>query len=59
MNLGLHLKALVKAINDIGITFTVWQKVDGIGKKTSGYDWRNMVGKEKNPAAKPIACEVY
>ena len=44
---GLHLKVLVKAINDVGIPFTVWQKVDGTGKKTSGYDWRSMVGKEK------------
>lgn len=44
---GLHLKALVKAINDVGIPFTVWEKLNGTGKKTSGYDWRSMVGKEK------------
>ena len=45
--MGLHLKALVKAINDIGIPFTVWDKVDGTGKKTSGHDWRSLVGREK------------
>ena len=42
--IGLHLKALEK---DIGTPFTAWQKVYGIGKKTSVYDWRSMVGKEK------------
>jgi hypothetical protein len=44
---GLHLKALVKAINDVGIPFTVWYKLDGRGKKTSSYDWRSLTGKEK------------
>ena len=44
---GLHLKALVKAINDVGIPFTVWEKLNGTGKKTSAYDWRSMVGREK------------
>ena len=44
---GLHLKALVKAINDVGISFTVWDKSDGKGKKTSNYDWRSLTGKEK------------
>ena len=43
----LHLKALVKAINDVGISFTVWDKSDGKGKKTSNYDWRSLTGKEK------------
>ncbi len=44
---GIHLKALVKAINECGIPFTVWQKLDGSGKKTSGHDWRSLVGQEK------------
>ena len=44
---GLHLKALVKAINDCGIPFTVWEKLDNNGKKTSRYDWRSLVGQEK------------
>ncbi|CAB4010344.1 Hypothetical predicted protein [Paramuricea clavata] len=43
----LHLKALVKAINECGISFTFWQKLDGTGKKTSAYDSRSLVGEEK------------
>lgn len=43
----IHLMALVKAINDCGIPFTVWPKVNETGKKTSGYDWRSLVGHEK------------
>lgn len=44
---GLHLTALVKAINDCGIPFKVWEKLDNNGKKTSRYDWRSLVGQEK------------
>lgn len=44
---GIHLTALVKAINECGISFAVWPKLDGSGKKTSGYDWRSIVGQEK------------
>ena len=44
---GLHLKSVVKAINDVGISFTVWSKSDGSGKETSHYDWRSLTGNEK------------
>ena len=44
---GKHLNDLVKAINECGIPFTVWSKLDGNGKKTNNYDWRSLVGKEK------------
>ncbi len=44
---GEHLKALVKVINECGVPFTVWSKLDGNGKKTNNYDWRSLVGKKK------------
>jgi hypothetical protein len=44
---GLHLTTLVKAINECGIPFKVWEKLDNNGKKTSRYDWRSLVGQEK------------
>lgn len=44
---GLHLNVLVKAINECGIPFTVWGKLDNSGRKNSRYDWRSLVGLEK------------
>ena len=44
---GLHLKLLVKAINDVGISFQIWEKSAESGKKANGYDWRRLVGNEK------------
>ena len=44
---GLHLKLLVDAINDVGISFQVWEKSAGSGKKANGYDWRSLVRNEK------------
>ena len=44
---GLHLKLLVETINDVGISFQVWEKSAGSGKKANGYDWRSLVGNEK------------
>jgi hypothetical protein len=44
---GLHLKNTVKVINSCGVTFSVWEKLDGNGKKTSKYEWTSLVGDEK------------
>lgn len=44
---GLHLKNAAKVINSCGVTFSVWEKLDGNGKKTSKYEWTSLVGDEK------------
>ena len=51
---GLHLAALVKAINECGIPFNVWEKLDNNGKKTNRFDWRSLVGQEKKKLLKSL-----
>ena len=44
---GLHLQNVVKSINSCGVTFSVWEKLDGNGKKTSKHEWTSLRGDEK------------
>ena len=43
---GVHLRNLTQVINSCGVTFSVWEKKDGDGKRTGKMDWTSM--KEKN-----------
>lgn len=42
-----HLTALVDAICQCGVSFSVWQKKNENNKTTGCYDWSSMVGGDK------------
>lgn len=44
---GVHLKKLIKAINDLGMTFAIWEKKNADGKGSGSHDWTSLMGSEK------------
>ena len=44
---GQYLRALVTAIRDCGISFSVWEKVDADGCGSGKYDWTSLMGTDK------------
>ena len=44
---GIYLKRLIRVINEVGITFSVWEKSNGDGKGSGVYDWTSLVGSDK------------
>ncbi|XP_028418693.1 uncharacterized protein LOC114544180 [Dendronephthya gigantea] len=44
---GIYLKRLVSVINELGITFAIWEKRNADGKGSGSYDWTSLVGSEK------------
>lgn len=46
---GVYLESLVKAVNDIGIPFSIWEKknADGKGSGRKSYDWTSLIGSDK------------
>ncbi|XP_048587411.1 uncharacterized protein LOC125570187 [Nematostella vectensis] len=49
---GIGLDKLIKAINDIGITFNVWEKLNADGKSSKQKDWTSLVGSDKKKLMK-------
>ena len=41
---GQYLRALVTAMRDCGISFSVWEKVDADGCGSGKYDWTSLMG---------------
>ena len=44
---GEFLNKLVKAIQDCGISFSVWERSDGDGRGNGKYDWTSLMGADK------------
>ncbi|CAH3107988.1 unnamed protein product, partial [Pocillopora meandrina] len=44
---GIYLKRLISVINDLGITFLVWEKTNADGKGSGSYDWTSLMGSDK------------
>lgn len=44
---NIHLEKVVEAINNCGVSFSVWEKRNADGKTSGLYDWTSMVGNEK------------
>ena len=44
---GIFLDKLIKCINDLGIPFSVWEKVNADGRGSGMYDWSSLVGSDK------------
>ena len=44
---GVHLKRLISIINNLGITFSVWEKTNADGKGSGTYDWTSLIGSDK------------
>ncbi|XP_048580720.1 uncharacterized protein LOC125561179 [Nematostella vectensis] len=49
---GIGLDKLIKAINDIGIKFNVWEKLNADGKSSKQKDWTSLVGSDKKKLMK-------
>ena len=44
---GIYFKRLISVINDLGITFLVWEKTNADGKGSGSYDWTSLMGSDK------------
>lgn len=42
-----HLEKVVAAINNCGVSFSVWEKRNADGKASGLHEWTSMVGNEK------------
>jgi hypothetical protein len=42
-----HLQNVVEAINNCGVSFSVWKKKNADGSDSGVHDWTSMVGNEK------------
>ena len=51
---GIHLEKLIKVINDLGITFSVWDKPNADGKSSGTKDWPSLVGSDKKKLMKRL-----
>lgn len=44
---GANLSILIQTINELGITFSIWEKRNADGKGSGTYDWTSLVGSDK------------
>jgi hypothetical protein len=44
---GIYLKRLISKINQLGITFNVWEKKNADGRGSGRYDWTSLLGADK------------
>lgn len=51
---GIYLKKLIKTINDLGVSFSVWEKMNADGKGSGSYDWTSLVGSEMKKLLKTL-----
>ena len=49
-----HLKAVVKSIRDCGVSFNVWEKLNGDGKGSGLYDFTSLMGSDKKLLLKKL-----
>ena len=42
-----HLQGLIQCIHSCGITFDVWEKMDGDGRASSIHDFTSLMGTDK------------
>ena len=56
---GIHFMRLTQLINSCGITFSVWQKKDGYGKRTGNMDWTSLMGDERKKLLRNLPTKLY
>ena len=44
---GVYLDTLLKTINSLGISFSIWEKQNVDGNGSGAYDWTSLVGSDK------------
>ena len=49
-----HLSDLVGAISSCGVSFNVWEKMDGNGKGSGIYDFTSLMGSDKKILMKKL-----
>ena len=49
-----HLRALVKAIRNCGVSFNIWEKSNGDGKGSGLYDFTSLMGSDKKLLLKKL-----
>lgn len=55
---GCHLRHLTQVINSCGITFSVWEKKDGDGKRMGKMDWMSLMGDERKKLLKNLPAKL-
>ncbi len=49
-----HMQNVIDAVNNCGVSFSVWQKKDANGGNSGIYDWTSMVGDEKKTVLRKL-----
>jgi hypothetical protein len=49
---GENIRILIKTINELGITFSLWEKKNADGKASGTYNWSSLVGSDKKKLMK-------
>lgn len=49
---GTNLRILIETINELGITFSLWEKKNADGKGSGTYHWTSLVGSDKKKLMK-------
>lgn len=55
---GVNLDILIKTINELGITFSLWEKKNADGKGSGTYDWTSLVGYDKKKLTKLLPAKL-
>ena len=51
---GFYQRKLISSIKKCGVSFSIWQKVDGNGSTTDTYDWTGLMGTDKKKLLKEL-----
>jgi len=50
-----HLQALLRVINSCGVSFSVWEKMNGDGKGSGLFDFTSLMGSDKKTVVEESA----
>lgn len=55
---GANLKQFIKTVNELGITFSTWEKKNAVRKGSGSYDWTSLVGSDKKKLMKLLPARL-
>lgn len=55
---GANLKQFIKTVNELGITFSIWEKKNAVRKGSGSYDWTSLVGSDKKKLMKLLPARL-
>lgn len=56
---GIHLEKLIKSINDLGITFSIWNKKNADGSESSIKEFTSLLGSQKKKLLHEFPSKFY